>query len=138
MDSRANYRTASSKAKSPPKDFCLCHLTWPPPLQPVGQASTGATSTEWPCLRIKSFNSISRALLSPSRLSRVLQGFLLTKSKQFLQESMVRVLLGGKSGFQSGRRLDTLKIIVIVLFQIRPKRKHLCWVRQICKGQKVI
>lgn len=48
----------------------------------------------------------------------------------------MRMLLGGESGLLG--RLGDLKIIVIVLFQIRPKRKHVCWVRQVCKGQKVL
>lgn len=51
---------------------------------------------------------------------------------------MIRMLVGGEGiWFQLGR-LNTWKIIVIVLFQIRPGRKHLCLVRQTCKGQKVL
>lgn len=46
--------------------------------------------------------------------------------------------MGGEGiWFQLGR-LNTWKIIVIVLFQIKPGRKHLCLARQICKGQKVL
>lgn len=83
-----------------------------------------------PCLRAKSFNPVSRALPPPSR-------FFTNK----VQVASSRVLGEDASGrgvwFQLGR-LGDLKIIVIVLFQIRPKRKHLCWVRQVCKGQKVL
>lgn len=78
-----------------------------------------------PCLESRvSFNFIYRPLLLPSRLTRVLQGFSLIKSKQLSSRVHGKDACGKRVQFLLGRRLNTLKIIVIVLFQIRPGRKH--------------
>lgn len=77
-----------------------------------------------PCLeRQISFNSMDRAFPLPSRLTKVLQGFSLIKFKQLSSRVHGKDACGRGVWLHLGR-LNTLKIIVIVLFQIRPGRKH--------------